>query len=127
MPINYDYNRDYEPAAPTIPISLSRSGATIASQETVALVDTGADATMIPIDLLRSVGARYVQQRQMRGIVGEAITVNLYLTAVHVDDLIVHGIRAVAVPAGAEAILGRDVLNQWEVTLNGPALEISIA
>ena len=40
---------------------------------------------------------------------------------------IIHGIRAVAVPEGAEAIIGRDVLNQLEVTLNGLALEISIA
>lgn len=126
MPASYDYDSDYEPAAPVIPVGLSRAGAIEAAQEIIALVDTGADATMIPVDVLKSAGARYVQQRSMRGVVGGSTTVNLYLTAVHVAGNVIHGIRAVAVPVGSEAIIGRDVLNQLEITLNGPAHEIWI-
>lgn len=81
---------------------------------------------MIPVDVFRSAGARYVEQRSMRGVVGGSTTVNLYLTGVHVAGHAIHGIRAVAVPVGSEAIIGRDVLNQLEITLNGPAHEIWI-
>ena len=62
----------------------------------------------------------------MRGVVGEAITVNLYLTAVHVGEHTIHGIRAVAIPAGSEAIVGRDVLNQLVVRLNGLAHVVDV-
>jgi predicted aspartyl protease len=54
------------------------------------------------------------------------ITVNLYLAAVHIGEYIVHGVRAVAVSSGDESIVGRDVLNQLEVLLNGPAHEVWI-
>lgn len=127
MPASYDYDTKYEPPAPTIPVGLSRSGETSASQEIVALVDTGADATMLPVDVLKSAKTRYVQQRLMRGVMGEPKTVNLYLAAVHVAGHVIHGIRAIAGPEGSEAIIGRDVLNQLEITLNGPAHEVWIA
>jgi len=127
MPASYDYDTKYEPPAPTIPVGLSRSGETSASQEIVALVDTGADATMLPVDVLKSAKTRYVQQRLMRGVMGEPTTVNLYLAAIHVAGHVIHGNRAIARPEGSEAIIGRDVLNQLEITLNGPAHEVWIA
>ncbi len=48
MPVSYDYDTNYEPLAPTMPVGLSSSGETSASQEIVTLVDTRADAKMIP-------------------------------------------------------------------------------
>ena len=127
MPASYDYDTKYEPPAPTIPVGLSRSGETSASQEIVALVDTGADATMLPVDVLKSAKTRYVQQRLMRGVMGEPTTANLYLAAIHVAGHVIQGIRAIAGPEGSEAIIGRDLLNQLEITLNGPAHEVWIA
>ena len=82
---------------------------------------------MMPVNVLKSAKARYVQQRLMRGVVGESATVNLYLAAVHVAGHVIHGIRAIAGPEGSEAIIGRDVLNQLEITMNGPAHEVWIA
>lgn len=62
----------------------------------------------------------------MRGVIGGSMMVNLYLTAVHVAGHVFHDIRAVAAPVGSEAILGRDVLNQLEIILNGPARKVQI-
>lgn len=59
----------------------------------------------------------------MRGVIGEAVKVNLYLTAVHIGNYSIHGIRAIGITAASEAIIGRDVLNQLKVLLNGPAQE----
>ncbi|MCP4427345.1 MAG: hypothetical protein GY803_22895 [Chloroflexi bacterium] len=127
MTTSYDYDSSYEPAAPVVPVGLSASGETIVRRRVSALLDSGADATMIPVDELTAAGARYVERRQMRGVVGEPVRVNLFLTAVHIGDHAIHGIRAVGVPAGSEAIIGRDVLNQFELTLNGPAHETWIS
>ena len=49
---------------------------------------------------------------------------NLYLASVHIAGVVIHGIRAVAARDTTEAILGRDVLNQLEIVLNGPAQEL---
>lgn len=126
MAKSYQYDHSYDPAAPIIPVGLSPSGEADAKTEVMALLDSGADATMIPINVLVNAGARFVEQRQMRGVVGEAITVDLYLTAVHIGNYTIHGIRAIGMASGLESIVGRDVLNQLEINLNGLAHEVSI-
>lgn len=93
----------------------------------IAVVDSGADATLLPIDALNAAGAAYVGTRRMRGITGHTLTVDVYVTLLQVGQHLVMGVRAVAQSAGSEAILGRDVLNQLELTLNGPAQETWIA
>jgi hypothetical protein len=54
--------------------------------------------------------------------------VDLYLVTLQIAGLTISGIRAVAVPAGASTILGRDVLNQLHFGLVGTAnvTEVSI-
>ena len=126
MTVSYDYDSRYEPAAPVVSVSFGLSGE-MALQEVEALLDSGADATMVPVDVLIASQARYVEQRLMRGVIGEAVTVNLYLTAVHIGEHVVQGVRAIGVPVGSEVIIGRDVLNQIEVTLDGPAQETRIS
>lgn len=51
MSVSYDYDLDYEPVAPIMPIGLSRAGKSEIRKEITALIDTGADATMIPVDV----------------------------------------------------------------------------
>ena len=82
---------------------------------------------MLPSDVLRSAGGRLLEKGRMRGVTGESEIVNLYSIAIHIAGITVHGIRAAAMKKNKEAILGRDVLNQLELTLNGPAQETWIA
>ena len=124
MKASFAYDADYDPAAPVMVIGLGPSGAELPRQVLTAFVDTGADATMIPAPLLAEAGCRYVEQRRLRGILGEARVVNLYLASVHIAGVVIHGIRAVAARDTTEAILGRDVLSQLEIVLNGPAQEL---
>ncbi|MDJ0756605.1 MAG: retropepsin-like aspartic protease [Ardenticatenaceae bacterium] len=126
MSITYEYSREYDPAAPVVEIGLSKSGTLQANLQVNESGDTGADASMLPIDLLQSAGGRYVEQHRMRGVTGQTMKVHLYLVAVHVSGETIHGIRAVAMPKGSESIIGRDVLNQLGLRLNGPALELTI-
>lgn len=86
-----------------------------------ALIDTGADACILPIDILMEIGAVYLETRQLYGITGHTLSVNLYLLEVQIGPHRMPGIRAVAAKPGAEAILGRDVLNQLILTLDGIA------
>lgn len=65
-----------------------------------------------------------MDRARLRGIYGDARVVNLYLATIHVAGIVVHGIRVVASGESEEAILGRDLLNQLELNLNGPAHEV---
>jgi len=64
---------------------------------------------------------KYVDSAYVRGITGHRELVELYLITVHIGGQHVHAVRAAALPASEEAILGRNVLNQLNITLNGAA------
>ena len=85
----FDYNSDYDPPAPVVEITVNKTGQPAHEVTLSVLVDSGADATMLPITALQSVGARYVETRQMRGIVGVAYPVDLYLVTVRIGSHIV--------------------------------------
>lgn len=86
-----------------------------------ALIDSGADTTLIPLDILIGVGAEVVDTARLRGILGQSQVVKLHLVTLYLGSHVVRAVRAVAVGPGEEVILGRDVLNQLVITLNGLA------
>lgn len=124
---SFPYNsKDYSPPMPVMEITLAglRAGSAIVVPE--ALVDSGADATMLPISLLQQVKARFHDTRTMRGVTGHRVTVDTYLVTIQIGANRIAGVEAIAMEESAEAILGRDVLNQLELTLVGPAHELWI-
>jgi predicted aspartyl protease len=85
-----------------------------------ALVDSGADATMIPINLLRKIRARVVETRRLRGVTGSSKVVQLYGVTIRIEGFVLPAVQVIAT-VGDEATLGRNVLNHLIVTLNGLA------
>jgi len=118
---SYAYSAHYQPAAPVAEIEVMGVGSRGAPVTLTTLLDSGADATILPIDILRTVGASYVETMHMQGVTGIRVPVDLYLVRVQIGPHNVGAVRAVAGARHGEAILGRDVLNQLVVTLNGPA------
>ena len=121
MITSYSYGAEYLPPAPMLEIGISGINDSHAQLHLVALVDSGADATMIPQKLQRQVKASLVRQQVIRGITGQGALVNLYRIQLYLGATIVRHMLVVAAPDGVEAILGRDLLNQFVVTLIGPA------
>ena len=76
-----------------------------------ALIDTGADATIIPLELLESINARRVDTKFARNVDGTRYTVRLYSVTIAIRSYTVYGIDAVANEHTPEIILGRDALN----------------
>lgn len=125
MILSYEYSRAYLPSAPVIEIGFRR---TPKEREIVleALLDTGADATILPYSLLKSINAIYGEVVSMRGITGISQRMQTFVIAIRVGQHLIPAISAVADRHGTETILGRDVLNQLILTLNGPALTTQI-
>jgi predicted aspartyl protease len=117
----YDYSQAYDPPFPVIEITLSLPGQVQNEATFTALIDSGSDGTLIPLDILEGMGARYVDQARIRSILGDSRLVNLYLVSLGIGPHQIPAVRAIAAVEGQEIILGRDILNQLVITLNGPA------
>lgn len=114
------YDNRYNPAAPVVELTVYAAGTSENGKSFVALVDSGADATLIPLETLNRINAEYVTTRRMRGVLGKAYKVDIYVVSLEIGQHRIDGIHAIAIEHGEEEpIIGRDVLNQLIVTLNG--------
>lgn len=117
----YPYSAHYSPSMPVVELTLYIPGRAQSEQQRVGIIDTGSDATMIPLSILEIMGARAVKEGTIRGITGMSKLVSLYLIGMKIGPEDVHAVRVVGMPSGDEIILGRDVLNRVMLTLNGLA------
>ena len=117
----YPYSQDYHPPMPVVEIGLSVPKRSQAEKLLIALIDSGSDGTLVPIDILEEVGARYVGDARIRGILGDSQSVDIYLASLRLGSHSVHAVRVVGAPEDTEVILGRNVLNHLVITLDGLA------
>lgn len=119
--IEFPYNDDYSPPVPVCDVSFSvaRTGQSIEPLE--AILDTGADGTLVPLRYLDAIGARRVMETGLRSQWGERRVVYLYLVTLHLGDIELPGTYVVGDDLSDEIVLGRNVLNQLNIWLNGPA------
>ncbi len=117
-----EYNgRDFDPPMPVLQIGLSKPGIERAKQTIEVIVDTGADGTLLPIDVLASIGVRAIDRASLIGITGERQLVDIYVVTIHIGTCLIRGIKVAALPPETTGILGRDVINQLQIHLIGPA------
>jgi len=117
----HTYSSDYVPPFPVVDIRLGVPGAKIVLGPVEALIDTGADATLIPVTYLKQVRAEEVDQASVRGQWGERRTVSIYSVAMEVGRHHFSATWVVGDEWGDEVVLGRNVLNRLRLLLDGPA------
>ena len=117
--ITFPYDQAYDPAAPVCQVTLSVSSTgRLASM--MAMIDTGADASIVPVSYLRQIVARRAFEASLRSQWGERRRVYLYLVDLHLENLTLPGVYVVGDDQGDEVVLGRDVLNRLRLLLDGP-------
>lgn len=116
----FDYDTTYSPPIPAVELRIGP-----ALEEAViglkAVVDSGADATLVPVQFLQQLGARRSRKAWMRGTTGNRVLVDLYTIAVRFGPYQQGLLEVIGATASDEVIVGRDILNHLVVTLNGPA------
>lgn len=125
MTYTFDYDVSYSPAMPVVEVEIKgmKEGP---NRSLVAIVDSGADATIIPVEHLEEVSATLGSQVWLRGATHQRIAVDLYWIWLHIGEHAPMYLEVVGDAKGTEVILGRDVLNQLIVTLNGLAAVVEI-
>lgn len=116
-----DYDFSIFPPAPKLEIRLIAQPHGAASRPLLAFVDTGADATIVPLPIVRQLQAGVVTLKTVRGYTGGRRTVRTYLVDIEVGSFTLPGAEIVGDDATDEVLLGRDVLNRLRLLLDGPA------
>lgn len=121
----FDYDLQYDPPAPVVEIHVYTKS-NPESMETISLLlDSGADATILPIQLLQKIKAPMTRMGILRGIHGVRKKTRLYRISLRIGNNTINRVEAASSETWNQAVLGRDVLNYLVVTLDGPA-EVSI-
>lgn len=122
------YSREQFPPAPILEISLSPPLERAQTGPLPALVDTGADFTMVPLHWLLQIEAPEIRSAYVRGLWSERQLITLYLVDIHLETGILAGAEVIGIDsteehfddADEEIILGRNVLNKLFLLLEGP-------
>ena len=120
--MKYPYNQVYEPPFPSLSVMLSNHTEGIRTAAVDALVDSGSDGTLVPVDLLGQIIAPVFTQSHIRSHWGEWRDVDLFIADLILDErLTLPGVIVIGDEQGDEIILGRNVLNKLRLRLDGPA------
>lgn len=125
MNLSFEYDRKFFPAFPVVEILVL--GIDPGRNRLIrGLIDSGSDATQFPISLLRSVGARQIDKRWVQDLGGVRYRVPLYAVRFQLGELAM-AVEAIGREGLDEIIIGRDILNQLIVTMNGLAFITEIS
>jgi len=127
---NTPYRRDEQPAYPALRIRLTCAGGTHVCH---AKVDTGVSRTCVPAEVLHAVGAVRGLPALLTGYAGEVTATWTYYLRVEViepdwpdaaprqfDDIEVCAIGEAERSSLTEVLIGRDLLRNWALLLDGP-------
>lgn len=117
----FPYEESFYPPFPALPIVIQNSEMGTQTAVSIALLDSGADGTMVPLPYLRDIQAPVLQESRIRSHWGEWRTVSMFLVDIKIGDLTLAGVFVVGDESGNDIVLGRNVLNKIRLELDGPA------
>jgi predicted aspartyl protease len=124
--VRYAYNRQVTPPAPFVHVSLQNLMAGTISDNLAALVDTGADRTVIPSSLVEALGLVPLDELPFAGLGGHLVHLRTYLVEIAIRGFPPRELEVVAHHDEPYILLGRDLLNQQRILLDGPGMAFEI-
>lgn len=120
------YEHNYYPPAPMVDIWLAPPERAFVLGPLRALIDTGADGSLLPAQILRQLGVELFDVKRLRSQWGESRYVETFLVDVGIGSLRLPLIEVVSDGASDEILLGRNVLNLLYLTLDGPKQVVEV-
>lgn len=118
--MRYPYNSRYLPPMPVVEVALGVSGGDFPLGPLPSIIDTGADITIVPREYLMRLDAPVVASGYLRSPWGGRSSVKIYEVNVRVGEHDLYDVEVAGEPGGREVLLGRNLLNQLDLRLDGP-------
>ncbi len=120
------YHQNLDPPAPVVEVSFENP-LTREVSSVYCLLDTGAYACHLPGSVINSIGQTDYEPCEIEVVGGGIIGTRSHFLSVTFCGKDMGELEVVELPEGDDQpLLGRDVLNQFVVTLNGPELTCEI-
>lgn len=121
------YSAEFNPPAPVLMIDLALRDQSPLLREITALVDSGADMTIIPTDLIEELDAPQLYSARMRAFAtGSIRPVSIHQVDIIVNNSRIPSVEVISDDLGDQVILGRNFLNKFRMILDGPNLVTDI-
>ena len=122
----HPYDQTHDPPFPQLPVVIVHLESSARSNPLPGLVDTGADATLVPAEQLRALGAQEIYRASLRSHWGESRPAIVHLVDLEVAGHNLPGIEVIADEHSGAVLLGRNVLNRLILLLDGPGQETDV-
>ena len=116
----FPYSARYQPPMPAVEIALGAPEADYSLGPLPAILDTGADITVVPQEYLIQLDAPIVAGGYLRSPWGERQSVKIYEINLRIQGHALKHVEVASEPGGREVLLGRNVLNSLNLQLDGP-------
>jgi Retroviral aspartyl protease len=120
--MRYAYNRQVEPPAPFMHVSLKCLETGKSLDNLPALVDTAADRTVIPGRLVALLALVPLEEVLVAGLGGQVFSAPTYKVELTFRMLLPQKVALIAHDEEPFILLGRDILNRHRLLLDGPGL-----
>jgi predicted aspartyl protease len=124
--MKFPYDLGYFPSAPSVEIQLGVLDEAFRVGPLRALVDTGADVTIVPQRSIRLLKVQVDDRKYLRTPWGERRVVDIHFLDMGIGDMRLPCVEIVADDLGDSVILGRNVLNKLVLMLDGPKQVLEI-
>ena len=118
--MDYRYLDSFFPPMPALVIRFGYPDEALITEPVPAIIDTGADGSLVPQVLLDQIGAPIVDSKRIRSHWGEWRQVLVFAVDIGIEDFRLAAVEVVGDDQGSEVILGRNVLNRLRLLLDGP-------
>ena len=113
----YPYNTAERPPAPFVAVTVVNPES-LQTEIIVGKLDTGAARTIIPVRVARTLGLLIAGWRNLRAFDGQLVEVFMYRVNLELAGAMLEKVEVGAVER-SNILLGRDILNQFDITLRG--------
>lgn len=122
----YNYNQQVAPPAPFVYVTIARPDDGAEMANIPAQLDTAADKTVVPWDIVEGLRLQQLDQVPILGFAGHVTSVPTFLVKINIREFEPLTVEVQGQREEPFVLLGRDVLNTRRVQLDGPSLVLDI-
>ena len=119
MTSDYPYDDRYDPPLRAVEVALRHPDGDRATWQSTGLLDTGADGTLVPSEVLWHISSPAVAEAQIRSHWGEPRVVQLFAADLEIGGDWFPSVLVVGDDDGDDIVLGRNVLRKLKLVLDG--------
>jgi hypothetical protein len=124
--IRFRYLSIRQPPAPFVSVTITDENGSRSLSDRPAQLDNAADRTVIPGSFVEQLGLVSNRSIDVAGLGGNIETLSLYRVRIILPTFRAVSVDVVAHPAEEYILLGRDLLNRYMITMDGPNLDLVV-